>query len=100
VTCEDFVAAMQDASKVDLGQFRRWYARAGTPHLKAEGTYDAAAKRYTLTLAQSLAPTAYERKLQEAGIAIDDGPLHIPVAVGLVLPDGSDAFVRHASTSR
>ena len=91
VTCEDFVAAMQDASKVDLGQFRRWYARAGTPHLKATGTYDAAAKRYTLTLAQSLAPTAYERKLQEAGIAIDDGPLHIPVAVGLVLPDGSDA---------
>ena len=92
VTCEDFVAAMQDASKVDLGQFRRWYARAGTPHLKATGTYDAAAKRYTLTLAQSLAPTAYERKLQEAGIAIDDGPLHIPVAVGLVLPDGSDAL--------
>jgi aminopeptidase N len=91
VTCED-VAAMQDASKVDLGQFRRWYARAGTPHLKATGTYDAAAKRYTLTLAQSLAPTAYERKLQEAGIAIDDGPLHIPVAVGLVLPDGSDAL--------
>jgi aminopeptidase N len=92
VTCEDFVAAMQDASKLDLAQFRRWYARAGTPHLKATGTYDAAAKCYTLTLAQSLAPTAYERKLQEAGIAIDVGPLHIPVAVGLVLPDGSDAL--------
>ncbi len=34
VTCEDFVAAMQDASKVELGQFRRWYARAGTPLLQ------------------------------------------------------------------
>jgi aminopeptidase N len=92
VTCEDFVAAMQDASTVDLAQFRRWYARAGTPRLKASGTYDAAAQRYTLTLTQSLAPTAYEQKLQEAGLAIDDGPLHIPVAVGLVLPDGSDAL--------
>ena len=92
VTCEDFVAAMQDASDVDLHQFRRWYARAGTPRLKAEGSYDAAAKRYTLTLTQSLAPTAYERKLQDAGVAIEDGPLHIPVAVGLVLPDGSDAL--------
>jgi aminopeptidase N len=92
VTCEDFVAAMQDASGTDLTQFRRWYARAGTPLLKAAGSYDAAARRYTLTLAQSLAPTAYEKRLQEAGLAIDDGPLHIPVAVGLVLPDGSDAL--------
>jgi aminopeptidase N len=92
VTCEDFVAAMQDASKVDLTQFRRWYARAGTPLLKATGTYDATAKRYTLTLTQSLAATAYEKRLQEAGLAIDEGPLHIPVAVGLVLPDGSDAL--------
>ncbi|MCF8151792.1 MAG: aminopeptidase N, partial [Sulfuritalea sp.] len=92
VTCEDFVAAMQDASKVDLTQFRRWYARAGTPRLKASGQYDAAAERYTLTLSQSLAPTAYDARLTEAGISIEQGPLHIPVALGLVLPDGSDAL--------
>ncbi|MDZ4252206.1 MAG: aminopeptidase N, partial [Sulfuritalea sp.] len=92
VTCEDFVATMQDAADVDLTQFRRWYARAGTPRLQAAGAYDAASRRYTLTLTQSLAPTAYEQKLQEAGLAIEDGPLHIPVAVGLVLPDGSDAL--------
>ncbi len=92
VTCEDFVAAMQDASLVDLTQFRRWYARAGTPRLKAEGSYDAAAQRYTLTLTQSLAATTYEQRLQEAGLPIVDGPLHVPVAVGLVLPDGRDAL--------
>ena len=92
VTCEDFVAAMQDASKVGLTQFRRWYARAGTPRLKAIGGYDAAARRYTLTLKQSLAPTAYDQRLQDAGIDIEQGPLHIPVALGLVLPDGSDAL--------
>ncbi len=92
VTCEDFVAAMQDASTTDLGQFRRWYARAGTPRLRATGSYDATAKRYTLTLSQSLAPTAYEQKLRDAGLAVNEGPLHIPVTVGLVLPDGSDAL--------
>ncbi|HEY9199307.1 MAG TPA: aminopeptidase N, partial [Gammaproteobacteria bacterium] len=96
VTCEDFVAAMQDASGVDLTQFRRWYARAGTPRLHAAGTWDAATRRYTLTLTQSLAPTAYEKRLAESGQMIVDGTLHIPVALGLVLPDGSDAALRLA----
>jgi aminopeptidase N len=100
VTCEDFVAAMQDGggkdAGVDLTQFRRWYARAGTPRLKAEGRWDAASRRYTLSLTQSLAPTAYEQRLTEAGVAIETGPLHIPVALGLVLPDGSDAPLRLA----
>ena len=31
VTCDDFVAAMEDASGIDLGQFRRWYSQSGTP---------------------------------------------------------------------
>jgi aminopeptidase N len=106
VTCEDFVGAMQDASGVDLTQFRRWYARAGTPRLKAEGAWDAATQRYTLTLAQSLAPTAYEQRLADAGTPVDAGPLHLPVAIGLVLPGGSDAPLRlvgeaaHGGTTR
>mgnify|MGYP001071046372 CR=1 FL=1 len=96
VTCEDFVAAMADASQVDLTQFRRWYARAGTPVLKASGVYDATAQTYTLTLTQTLAPTAYEKRLLDAGQVVDDGALHIPVAVGLVLPDGRDATLQLA----
>ncbi len=36
VTCEDFVVAMEDASGIDLGQFRLWYSQAGTPKVKAE----------------------------------------------------------------
>jgi len=87
---------MQDASGVDLTQFRRWYARAGTPHLHAAGVWDATTRRYTLTLTQSLAATAYEKRLAEPGQAIVDGTLHIPVALGLVLPDGSDAALRLA----
>ncbi len=96
VTCDDFVAAMQDASGVDLTQFRRWYARAGTPRLHASGSYDATTRRYTLTLTQHLAPTAYEKRLAESGQAVVDGPLHIPVALGLVLPDGSNAPLKLA----
>ncbi|MCA1979167.1 MAG: aminopeptidase N [Thiobacillus sp.] len=100
VTCEDFVSAMADASGVDLTQFRRWYARAGTPVLKASGVYDAAAQTYSLTLTQTLAPTAYEKRLAENGQTIDEGALHLAVAVGLVLPDGSDAPLQLAGESQ
>jgi aminopeptidase N len=33
VTCDDFVAAMETASGVDLAHFKLWYAQAGTPKL-------------------------------------------------------------------
>ncbi|MBC7908800.1 MAG: aminopeptidase N [Rhodospirillaceae bacterium] len=79
VTCEDFVAAMETASGVDLAQFRRWYAQAGTPKITAAWTHDAATKRLTLTLSQATKPTpGQEEKL----------PFHIPVALGLVGKDG------------
>ena len=81
VTCDDFVQAMADASGVDLAQFRRWYSQAGTPIVRARGSYDAAAQRYTLALEQRSDPTPGQRaKL----------PFHIPLAVGLVGPDGQD----------
>ncbi len=81
VTTDDFVQAMQDASGIDLNQFRRWYEQAGTPVVEVEGKYDGAARRYALTLKQSCPPTpGQETKL----------PFHIPFALGLVGPDGGD----------
>ena len=81
VTTDDFVQAMADASGLDLAQFRLWYEQAGTPVVEACGKYDAAARRYTLTLKQSCPPTpGQETKL----------PFHIPFALGLVGPDGKD----------
>ena len=62
VTCDDFVQAMQDASGVDLTQFKRWYDVAGTPVLDCSGTF--ADKVFTLTVKQSMNP-----------------PFHIPLAV-------------------
>jgi aminopeptidase N len=85
VTCEDFCKAMEDANGADLSQFRRWYAQAGTPVVKARGRYDAAERRYTLTLEQSCPPTPGQP---------DKLPFHIPVAVGLVGADGRDLALR------
>ncbi|HEB90305.1 MAG TPA: aminopeptidase N, partial [Deltaproteobacteria bacterium] len=84
VTCDDFRHAMADANGRDLSQFERWYSQAGTPRLTASGEYDAAARRYVLTLSQDYPETAFEI----VG-ARDRKPLHIPVAVGLLGPDGT-----------
>jgi aminopeptidase N len=53
VTCEDFVLAMEQASGIDLGQFRLWYAQAGTPRVKARLSDD----RKALLLEQEVPPT-------------------------------------------
>src|SRR5262245_34711599 len=81
VTCDDFVQAMADASGADLTQFKRWYDQAGTPVLDVESEYDAARESYALTVRQSCPPTPG----QDAKL-----PFHIPLAVGLVAPDGWD----------
>jgi len=75
VTCDDFRAAMADANGVDLTQFGRWYAQAGTPVVTARGVYDGAARTYTLTLSQSTPPTPGQP---------EKAPLVIPLAMGLV----------------
>ncbi|HSU76025.1 MAG TPA: aminopeptidase N [Burkholderiales bacterium] len=54
VTCDDFVQAMQDASGIDLGQFRRWYDVAGTPVLDCAGEYHDGT--FSLTVKQSMNP--------------------------------------------
>ncbi len=51
-TCEDFVSAMEDATGVDLKQFRLWYSQSGTPTLRVNSEYNAEAKTYALTVEQ------------------------------------------------
>jgi len=80
VTCEDFVRAMEEASGIDLQQFRRWYSQAGTPLVSAEGRYDADAQRFFLTLRQSCPVTPGQANKE---------PLVIPVALGLLGREGS-----------
>ncbi|MGV8892669.1 MAG: aminopeptidase N [Burkholderiaceae bacterium] len=81
VSCNDFRAAMADANRRDLSQFERWYSQAGTPRVKVQTSYDADAKTYTVTLAQSCPSTPGEDKKQ---------PFHIPFAIGLLDASGKD----------
>ena len=81
VTCDHFVAAMEDASGVDLSQFRRWYSQAGTPEVAARGRYDAGTRTYELTVTQRVPDTP-----GQTGKA----PMHIPLEVGLLRRDGTE----------
>lgn len=79
VTCDDFVQAMQDASGVELEQFKQWYSQSGTPNVRVEDEYDAAKQQYSLHVSQSNA--SQESNTRE--------PLHIPLRMGLLDSDGS-----------
>jgi aminopeptidase N len=87
VTCDDFVQAMQDASGVDLAQFRRWYAQAGTPSLTVSARHDPATQTYTLDIAQNTPVTPGQP---------EKAPFHVPFALGLVDRDGRDIPLRLA----
>jgi aminopeptidase N len=80
-TIEDFLACFADATGRDLTQFSLWYHQAGTPTVVISHRYDADAERLTLTLRQDL-PETPDR--------LPKKPMHIPVAFGLVGPDGQD----------
>src|SRR6185503_16885340 len=75
VTCDDFVAALEDASGVDLSQFKLWYAQAGTPRLTVAGSYDPKARTYVLKVKQELSPTPGQPHKK---------CMHIPLKMGLL----------------
>ncbi|MBN9370476.1 aminopeptidase N [Hydrogenophaga sp. YM1] len=86
VTCDHFAQAIADANPDSalarlLEPFKRWYSQAGTPRVRAEGHYDAAARRYTLSLTQRCAPTPGQALKQ---------PFVIPVALGLLDAEGRE----------
>ncbi|MGL4458924.1 MAG: aminopeptidase N, partial [Plesiomonas shigelloides] len=79
-TCEDFVKAMEDASGIDLTQFRRWYSQAGTPQLQVRDEYDAKQQVYRLHVRQSTPPTPEQTEKLA---------LHIPLDIELYAEDGA-----------
>ena len=81
VTIDDFVAAMQDASGVDLTRFKRWYHQAGTPEIAVSDDYDPATRRYSLTVTQRTPPTPGQP---------DKQPVVIPLALGLLDGNGQE----------
>ena len=89
-TTDDFVSAMQDGAGINLGQFRRWYAQAGTPVLHLEDGYDPEVHKWSLRVRQELAPTPDGSPKE---------PLHLPLVVGLVGRDGR-VLMREPSPKR
>ena len=80
VTCEDFVAAMADASGRDFEQFMEWYRNAGTPRVDVRREWDAATGSLTLELSQTTPATPGQPSKP---------PLHMPIRMGLVARDGT-----------
>ncbi|GAB7194948.1 aminopeptidase N [Dickeya oryzae] len=78
-TCDDFVQAMEDASSVDLSQFRRWYSQSGTPVVTVRDDYDAATHQYHLHVSQ-MTPVGADKQAKL--------PLHIPLDIELYDSEG------------
>jgi aminopeptidase N len=78
-TCEDFVAAMEEASGIDLTQFRLWYSQSGTPTLTVSSEYHADQQTYTLMVKQQTDPTTDQA---------EKVALHIPFNIELYDADG------------
>jgi aminopeptidase N len=79
-TIEQFIACMEQASGKSLKQFFRWYEQAGTPHVIARTKYDDKKKTFTVSVTQK--PGKQNK------------PLHMPLSVGLVNPQGKDIILR------
>ncbi|HEY8229094.1 MAG TPA: aminopeptidase N [Rhodanobacteraceae bacterium] len=90
VTIDDLLAALGEANGVDLSPYLAWYAQAGTPEVRVHDDYDAAAKRYTLTLAQCIPSTPGQPYKQ---------PLPIPVDLALFAEDGARVSLRLADNT-
>ena len=87
VTIDDFVAAMMDASGVDLTRFKLWYHQAGTPELTVSDEYDPATRRYVLTVVQRTPATPGQPQKQ---------PLVVPLLMSLLQADGAELPLRLA----
>jgi len=74
-TCDDFVAALEDGSGVDLGPLKIWYSQAGTPKVNARLEHDQQANRATLHLKQHVDPTPGQPLKQ---------PMAIPLRTALI----------------
>ena len=85
VTTDDFVAAMEDASKQDLAQFRLWYSQAGTPELEISTQFDEEKAELRLEVSQHTPGTPGQSNKRA---------LHIPFSIGLLDEDGNDIAVQ------
>ena len=80
-TIEDWLKVFEDATGRDLSGFARWYSQAGTPQLTVEEVWEEVDGVFTITFRQTLPDTPGQDHKD---------PQVIPVATGLLAPDGSE----------
>jgi aminopeptidase N len=80
-TIEDWLKVFEDATGRDLTQFKRWYSQAGTPRVAVAEEWLADSGTFRLTLSQTNPATPGQP---------DKDPKVIPVAVGLLNPNGDE----------
>ena len=90
VTTDHFLAAMSDANKYDLTQFKRWYSQAGTPEISVSDEYDADQSTYKLKMQQHCAETADKSNKE---------PFFIPVLIGLIDSKGKNIQLQSSNYS-
>jgi aminopeptidase N len=78
VTCEDFIRAMEEATSVDLSQFRLWYSQSGTPVVDMTESYSAKEQRFQLHFRQHIPESADQANTL---------PLILPVKIELLSQD-------------
>lgn len=78
VTCDEFIAAMADANKRDLSQFKHWYSQAGTPRVYVKEHFDANKQEYSLTLHQLCLASPGQQKKEL---------FHIPLKASLLFDE-------------
>ena len=81
VTIEDFLSVMAQAGNLDLSRFQRWYTQSGTPAVTVTRSYDSDTRTLSVFFSQHTPP---DRNQSEKL------PLHFPVRMGLMDPDGND----------
>ena len=81
VTCDDFVAAMEETGAIDLTLFKRWYWQAGTPQVTIKQVYNRDQRTLTLKISQRCSATPGQKEKQ---------PFYIPITVGLITATGED----------
>jgi aminopeptidase N len=80
-TIEQFIACFAEVSGRDLTQFHLWYSQAGTPEIAVTALWDEVAGTYTLNVVQTVPKTPGQDVKK---------PMVVPLAYGLLGPDGSD----------
>ncbi len=86
VTTDDFRAAMQDASAVDLDRFQRWYLQSGTPRMDIKRDYDVETRCLSLRITQH--PGTTKGQLNRA--------FHMPMRLALFDQQGQPLSIDEA----